>query len=297
MARSCHQKPCQLARTYNYPLLTSFSVPAFDIMPTAKHVRFASTNTLYSLTSPPSTIPWKDSYTKSRRSSFTASSSGSSSSQGTPLQPEVQPLPHTRSRVSSSTSSSSQGTPHKNPHSLPTAPAVPHINNQAFQLHYLLAYSPYMNSSVKYDLSLHPSILADYYPAASLLEPATNPPVPSLTIKGPTLHWPVFVTPSPFLATKYVTVVDVLNCLYHELRTNVLKHEYETVPHADRRNVDAAFFSRCRQISDPEARKDEHRKGVKRVDFLMGRNRFLGLSGTRKHPNIWELNVSTWAGD
>jgi hypothetical protein len=58
-------------------------------------------------------------------------------------------------------------------------------------------------------------------------------------------------------------------------------------------DVDKAYYRRCGCIEDPDSRQLEESKGVKRVDFLMGRNRFLGLSGTLKGPDIWELNVSS----
>lgn len=169
------------------------------------------------------------------------------------------------------------------------------------RLHILLAFSPFMKPSMEYDLSLPPTTLTAPYAAHALLEPATNPPVSSLTITCPHLKWPIFVSfspQSPFQAGSYVSVLDVLTTLHHTLRTAVHPAEYEALPTQDAtQNVNTAYFNRCRHIFDPAARKTEALKGVKRVDFLMGRNRFLGLSGTSMDSNVWELNVSPWARD
>jgi hypothetical protein len=69
--------------------------------------------------------------------------------------------------------------------------------------------------------------------------------------------------------------------------------EYRNLPSPDATlDVNAAYYHRCGRIEDLDFRQLEESKGVKRVDFLMDRNRFLGLSGTLKGPDIWELNVS-----
>jgi hypothetical protein len=60
-----------------------------------------------------------------------------------------------------------------------------------------------------------------------------------------------------------------------------------------RQKVDYAYFARCRLLSDENDRKLEALQGVKRVDFLLGKTRFLGLSGPVDGAHqIWELNVS-----
>jgi len=73
----------------------------------------------------------------------------------------------------------------------------------------------------------------------------------------------------------------------------ILPAEYGSLPSQDAiLDVNTAYYRRCGRIEDFDSRRLEEGKGVKRVDFLMGRNRFLGLSGTLKGPDIWELNVS-----
>ena len=67
--------------------------------------------------------------------------------------------------------------------------------------------------------------------------------------------------------------------------------EYESVLRDLRKEVNVAFWSYCR------CNGEEQKKGIKRVNFLMVQNQFLGLSRTRKGNGVWELNVLRWAGE
>ncbi|KAE9386970.1 hypothetical protein BT96DRAFT_948738 [Gymnopus androsaceus JB14] len=155
------------------------------------------------------------------------------------------------------------------------------------RIHYLLAFpsaAPYQLPPLTYDLC----------------SPATDPPVSSLTITCPYLHWEFPITPMTLASRKgpYVSVRDVIHALYRGLRMAVHPLEYEALPSVETiTNVNEAYFSRCNSIVKKKARQEEQAKGVKRVDFLMGRNRFLGLSKksstSRKGGSmVWELNVS-----
>jgi hypothetical protein len=90
----------------------------------------------------------------------------------------------------------------------------------------------------------------------------------------------------------YVSVSDVFNSLYSGLRKAVHPVEYEALPSSHALYVNQAYFDRCNFIPDDYARMEEQKKGVKRIDFLLGRNRFLGLSSRKGDSAIWELNVS-----
>lgn len=156
------------------------------------------------------------------------------------------------------------------------------------QIHYLLAFSPYNDPSIHYDLSLPPTTLERQCEAHTFTEPATQPPLPNLIISCPQLDCQITVKPSSIQGV--VTVLDVFSAVYHGLRPAVHPVEYNRLPH--REDVDAAYYTRCGRILDLDERALEQSKGIKRVDILMGKNRFMGLSGTVKGPNIWELNVS-----
>ncbi|KAK1229503.1 hypothetical protein PQX77_007426 [Marasmius sp. AFHP31] len=242
-----------------------------------KHVRFANLNTIYHASK---------------------SSSKSLSSRALPdelLRVSTTPShPYTRPRARLS----SQAEPpygHK-------ASTVLHAAHLPMRLHFLLAFSPYKEPAIPYDLSLPFSIIEQSPSNSILSEPATEPPVSSLTITCPLLKWTITVTPPPSIQPSgrrspvpYVSVLDVLMALLRDMNIPVLSSEYEALPSREATaKVDEAYFQRCRSIADPAIRSTEELRGVKRVDFLMGQNRFLGLSSrsaTRKGETIWELNV------
>ncbi|KAF5379573.1 hypothetical protein D9757_009267 [Collybiopsis confluens] len=228
-----------------------------------KHVRFSSINALYS---PIPSTPYM--FTTSSTSS--SATSASSSSEGSK---------HSRRRKHSSKLST-------RPRLSPLDLAEPFI-----RIHYLLAFSPYHLPPLTYDLCIHPSIVSSYISAETLSEPATDPPVSSLTITCPRLSWEFPIT--PMTGSRHISVLDVIHALYRGLRTAVHPLEYEALPSSkavDR--VNKAYHSRCNSITDIKARQEEQSKGVKRVDFLMSRNRFLGLSRKSGDSIVWELNVS-----
>lgn len=120
-------------------------------------------------------------------------------------------------------------------------------------------------------------------------DPATEPPLPVLNIQLPNLPWPLEVRPgSPKLG--YVTVSDVFHALYNDLRLCAHQTEYKALSAVEAREVDMAYFTRCRSAGPDEGRQLV--KGIRKIDFLMGKTRFLGLSATLQGEDLWELNVS-----
>ncbi|RDB26944.1 hypothetical protein Hypma_005125 [Hypsizygus marmoreus] len=158
-------------------------------------------------------------------------------------------------------------------------------------IHFLLAFSPFGAPSVQYDISTPPSTLLETQVTLdTFAEPATEPPLTNLSIICPNLLWPIQIS-SVSKRGDVVTVSDVFECLYHELRLSAHPTEYKSMAsRAATRDVDLAYYWRCKRAGDDELRQRE--RGIKRVDLLMGKNRFLGLSGTLQGPDIWELNVS-----
>ncbi|KAJ7734127.1 hypothetical protein B0H16DRAFT_1578370 [Mycena metata] len=158
------------------------------------------------------------------------------------------------------------------------------------QIHSLLSCVPFTPPNVHYDFSrpLH-TINPQLTPL--FLNPATYPPLPVLTVICRHIAWPMTVAPS--LPTGFVSVLDVFTSVYTSLRLAVRWAEYNALPSAEaRRGVDDAYFARCRLVEDKDERGIERLKGVKRVDFLLGRTRFAGLSGPLEAAHVWELNVS-----
>ncbi|THU90769.1 hypothetical protein K435DRAFT_675514, partial [Dendrothele bispora CBS 962.96] len=125
--------------------------------------------------------------------------------------------------------------------------------------------------------------------------PATNPPLPELKILCPTLPmpWSVIVV-TPRNNTVYVTVSDVLSCIYQSLRREVNQQEFYSLFNPDQqRRMSDSYVRRWRRLGGQEA-VNEKAKGVKRIDCLVmcGSTRFMGLSSTKDGPHVWQLHVA-----
>lgn len=132
-------------------------------------------------------------------------------------------------------------------------------------------------------------LLEDQVSLEGFSDPATEPPLSSLSIILPNLPWPLDVRPST-ATDAYVSVSDVFHALYSDLRLCAHPTEYSGLSEAEAREVDMAYFARCRRAGADEQRQLE--KGIRKIDFLMEKMRFLGLSATLQGPDVWELNAA-----
>lgn len=119
-----------------------------------------------------------------------------------------------------------------------------------------------------------------------LFEPATYPGTPHLRINCSNFPWILDIICK---TTNFVTVFDVLSQLYTSLRLTVSAEEYDAESYQSQRQIATAFHQRVNR--DPWTSSVEEKKGLKRVDFLRGRNRFMGLSRTQLGKEVWLLNV------
>ena len=88
-------------------------------------------------------------------------------------------------------------------------------------------------------------------------------------------------------AGHFVTVSDVINGTHRALRLTVSKAEYAALPSAAaRQRVTDAYSHRCARTPDAKAKQAEMRKGLKRIDFFVDENRFMGLSSTLLGPHV-----------
>ncbi|KAF8076411.1 hypothetical protein FPV67DRAFT_1713587, partial [Lyophyllum atratum] len=147
---------------------------------------------------------------------------------------------------------------------------------------------------VHYDLSLpisalqlHPSVLTHV-----LSEPATQPPLPCMTIICQPLPWSINVTASNSKQGTYVTVLDIFDAIYRALRLSVTSREFEDIAtHDEKRRVNDAYCRRYKSIADKKGYELEKSKGLKRVDYLKERHIFASLASTPHGPDVWELNT------
>ncbi|KAG6853259.1 hypothetical protein C0991_005672 [Blastosporella zonata] len=189
-------------------------------------------------------------------------------------------------------SSSAPMTPPSYPRILPgPMPYSTSFQSKPTRLHALLQSSP--SPLLNFDLRQPPSTITSHHKGISLCsfsEPATQPPLSSLTIVVPYLPWTLTVYPSR--RGGYVTVEDVFEELYRMLRKNIVAEDYHALPSdKDRRRVSDAYERRYRRIPSSREYEEEKRLGVRRVDFLMGRVNFGGLAPSAEGPDVWVLQT------
>ncbi|KAJ7507439.1 hypothetical protein B0H11DRAFT_1705347 [Mycena galericulata] len=149
-----------------------------------------------------------------------------------------------------------------------------------------------------FNVSYDPAYASPSLSPRVLAEPATSPPLPCVTILSDLFPWRISIYPSSSKPGAYVTVADVLHGLYRGLRHRVRKEELETisVPKPFIASVRQAFHNRCSRLArtvDPAAADSEARKGIRRIDFLLGNHMFTGLLPTSENPDVWKLAVSS----
>ena len=188
--------------------------------------------------------------------------------------------------------STGYGFPGPSPYILPypphnTSTSVPYPGH--FYLHPLLE-----TSAVNYDLIEHPStvVTRNNYSLSirTLREPATTPPLSFLTITSIHLPWIIKVYASNGL---YVTLEDIFDTVYRNLRTNITGAEFNLFSKQDdQRRATRAYEKRYRRLRNTVAYEAEKRGGMKRVDFLMGHTKFLGFASSSRRPDEWQLRVA-----
>ena len=183
------------------------------------------------------------------------------------------------------------GLPGPSPYTLPypphkTATSVKHSG--PVRAHPLLD-----TSAVTYDLMDHPSTITTHnnysLSTRTLHEQATTPPLSFLTISSIHLPWTIKVYASN---GSYVTIEDVFDSIYRTLRTNITSAEFNMFStQNDQRRATRAYEQRYRRLRNNKAYENEKRGGMKRVDFLMGHTKFLGISNNSHRPDEWQLRI------
>ena len=154
---------------------------------------------------------------------------------------------------------------------------------------------PLLDTTLTYDLMEHPSTImtSNNYSLSTgtFREPATTPPLPFLTIRSIHLPWAIKVYASN---GSYVTLEDVFESIYRTLRKNITSAEFNMFSSQDdQRRATRAYEKRYRRLRNTRAYDEEKRGGMKRVDFLMGHTKFLGISSSNSHrPDEWQLRVA-----
>ena len=133
-------------------------------------------------------------------------------------------------------------------------------------------------SPVRFELSL-------------LDEPVTYPHMNSIVLFSDLLPWSTRVevaTPDDV-----VTIFDVLQTLHTALRIPVSKSEWNSLAPYTQDSVSAAFYRRLGGIRDHALREKQLKKGVRRLDFLLGDTKLLGISVVPDKPGVFTLRWGT----
>ncbi|KAF8621711.1 hypothetical protein AX15_007572 [Amanita polypyramis BW_CC] len=255
----------------------------------------------------------------SSRSTSTDSSSSGSNGPSPPLSILPGPTPYAVAKKRRGTVTAGAGGASMSI-SIPRNRAVSLTGSQAtrVKLHALLEFSPSTVPAIKYDLvdmpvhstlRLPSSYMRGSTRSSSILnrvldEPATIPPIQSMTIACPHMPWVIRVFPSSSppspsrLGGQYITIRDILTELYTSLRVPIVHAEYAMLPsERARERAGKAYKRRYRRLQDERAYEEEKIAGLRRVDFLMECTRFAGLSlappGTSAslRKDEWVLNV------
>jgi len=165
-------------------------------------------------------------------------------------------------------------------------------------MHPLLSYTRLHHAPISYDIAFTPSArtivdrtLHSPFPAVTLAQPATEPPIPAssrLVLRSPKLPWVVVVgpigSPTSFFIGKdgekrktkssaALTNLDVLYAVHSTLMTCVTSEEWHSLGEGSRaqRRVAEAYKTRCTRMGGG------WEGGVRRVDWLGGKTHLVGV--------------------
>ena len=138
----------------------------------------------------------------------------------------------------------------------------------------------------------HPDRLHIHHSHLSMA--ATHPPTKVMTIVAPGLPWSIVVQPAT-TSSPFVTVLDVLHALYTNLHKPIKQAEFEAVSRSYRDSISNAWHRRLDNIPFASDAKTERARGVRRMDFLLGKTcvKRLRFSISGRDEVIWLVDFGT----
>ena len=119
-----------------------------------------------------------------------------------------------------------------------------------------------------------------------LSEQATYPASPSITLFTEALPWSITVTGK----STFVTVYDILQALHTSLRLQVTAMEWGSLSQASQDVIAASFHKRAGGFSDRIKMEKQLCKGIRRLDFLVGRTRLYGITPFGEEPGVFRVH-------
>ena len=221
-----------------------------------------------------------------------------------PVEPSPPPSPRTPSPTFSDSTASSMTAP-PTPQSLFTTIPLPALIPE---IHPAITYTgtaPHLGFDLTFPPSHllvpdSPSLGSDHSSISSrssesvdhtlLFEPAVHPAFPSIALLSEALPWSVTV----IAKSTFVTVYDVLQALHLSLRLQVTSVEWASLSRASQDTISTSFHKRVGRFSDRVKREKQLGKGVRRLDFLVGRTRLFGISRFGDKPGVFKVHWETW---
>lgn len=172
-------------------------------------------------------------------------------------------------------------------------PSLDDSDSALVALHELLEYSwpPHFEWAV----STNPDVVfteSQSLTSRTLMEAATTPPLPEIVLLSRRLPWRIGIQASD----TYVTIDDVISGLHRILQRTVSDTELAKESEEQRKSLREAFEQRCRKLEQIDLNRahNERSNGMRRLDFLMGNHRFLGLSKCADgEPNTFKFSVTS----
>lgn len=159
----------------------------------------------------------------------------------------------------------------------------------ALHMHPLFASTRLHSAPINYDVMYAPSprtVLdrTTHSPvdAHTLSQPATDPPTSAssrILLRSDKFPWPVVVGSCRNGRSPDITNLDLLHSLHETLLTRVTPQEWEALGNGSRaqRKVTQAYEQRCARLGGWEG-------GVRRVDWLHGKTRLIGIEVEKHGP-------------
>ncbi|KAF5364831.1 hypothetical protein D9758_009362 [Tetrapyrgos nigripes] len=171
---------------------------------------------------------------------------------------------------------------------LPQVDTLSDLTLPRFELHMLLNAETWKGQfHLDFSNNELDSFLMDYLPSRFGLGPATRPAINSLRIVCDLIpQWPINLsgkanyawvkdpTTDQRVTKRPVTFLDIFDNIHQALQTPILHFDWGFVAENERDAISKAYQKRCKAAEKQQA---ERLKGVKRVDFLMGKVYFNGL--------------------
>ncbi|KAG6852576.1 hypothetical protein C0991_010868 [Blastosporella zonata] len=113
-------------------------------------------------------------------------------------------------------------------------------------------------------------------PEDEAFQPVTQPPLTRLRIVFDAFpEWPCDIEKDQYTHPGPITLIDVLFNVHRHLHQRISSTEYALLTTRGKTSVSRAFTKRCSAI--PDVSDEERADGLKRVDYLLGRTRMVGL--------------------